>query len=693
MGLSPGTRLGSYQIAAPLGAGGMGEVYRARDTRLGRDIAVKVLPDGVASSPDRLARLEREAQTVASLNHPNIVTLHSIEEVAGIRFLTMELVEGRDLSTLVVPGGLPLAQVLDLAVPLAEALVAAHEKGVVHRDLKPANVMVTHEGRVKVLDFGLAKLTQASPDPQNTQAATMTSPISDAGQRVGTAPYMSPEQIRGESMDARTDLFSFGILVYELSTGKRPFSGETLADVSSAILRDSPPSITSLRSDLPLDLERVIGRCLEKMPRERFQTALDVANELRGLKRTLAPTEPLLRVPQDRPSIAVLPFDNLSGDREQEYFADGIVAEIITGLSRIKWLFVISRNSTFIYKGKPIDVRAVGRELGVRYVLGGSVRRSGNQVRVTGELIESATARQVWADRYDGAMNDIFALQDEMTMSVIGAVEPTLRKAEVERARRKRPDNLDAYDLFLRALPFASTAMPEGADKALELLEEAIRLEPDYAIAHACIAWCQEQRYLRGGLRAEAREAARKHARVAISAGSDDAMALALGGFTLAITEGWFEPSAIDALDRAIVLSPSSALAFGFSSIVRANRGDTATSIEHARIGIRLSPYDPLIHIPYVGLAYAHFYAQEWSAAADAAHKASQANPQFSVPVYQLAAALFRLGRVSEAQSASARLLELQPGFTVSRMLAGYGERTELMASLGDALRELGLPQ
>jgi serine/threonine protein kinase/tetratricopeptide (TPR) repeat protein len=671
----------------------MGEVYRARDTRLGRDIAVKVLPDDVASSPDRLTRLEREAKAVASLNHPNIVTLHSIEEVAGIRFLTMELVEGRDLSTLVTPGGLPLAQVLDLAIPLADALVAAHEKGIVHRDLKPENVMVTHEGRIKVLDFGLAKFAQAEPDLQNTRAATMTSPISDAGQMAGTAPYMSPEQIRGESMDARTDLFSFGILVYELSTGKRPFSGETFADVNSAILRDSPPSLTSMRSDLPLDLERILGRCLEKKPRERFQTALDVANELRGLQRMGAPTEPSLHVPQDRPSIAVLPFDNLSGDREQEYFADGIVAEIITGLSRIKWLFVISRNSTFIYKGKPIDVRAVGRELGVRYVLGGSVRRSGNHVRVTGELTESATARHVWADRYDGAMNDIFAVQDEMTMSVIGAVEPTLRKAEVERARRKRPDSLDAYDLFLRALPFAATAMPEDADKALELLEEAIRLEPDYAIAHGCIAWCHEQRYLRGGLQAETREAARKHAHAAIRAGGDDAMALALGGFVVAITEGWFEPSAIDALDRAIVLSPSSALAFGFSSIVRANRGDTATSIAHARIGIRLSPYDPLIYLPYLGLAYAHFFAQEWPAAADAARKASQANPRFSVPVYLLAAALTRLGRIGEAQSVSARLLELQPGFTVSGMVAGYAERTEHMASVGDALRELGLPE
>src|SRR5688572_8707040 len=285
MPLTPATRLGPYEILEPLGAGGMGEVYRARDPRLKRDIAIKLLPADVAASPRRLARLEREATTVAGLNHPNIVVLHSIEEDAGTRFLTMELVEGQSLATLVAPGGLPLAQLLDLAIPLADALVAAHEKGIVHRDLKPANVMVTRDGRVKVLDFGLAKLTQAEPDLETTHA--MAEPISTAGEMVGTAPYMAPEQIRGAAVDARTDLYSFGVLLFELAAGTRPFAGSTLADLSSAILRDRPPSLTRLRSDLPADLERIIGRCLEKEPYERFQTALDLVHELRGLKRAL----------------------------------------------------------------------------------------------------------------------------------------------------------------------------------------------------------------------------------------------------------------------------------------------------------------------------------------------------------------------------------------------------------------------
>ena len=426
-------------------------------------------------------------------------------------------------------------------------------------------------------------------------------------------------------------------------------------------------------------------RLIRTLPRKGIRFVGDVAEA--------KPAEPALPpMPQDRPSIAVLPFDNLSGDRDQEYFADGIVEEIINGLSRIKWLFVISRNSTFIYKGKPIDVKTVGRELGVRYVLEGSVRRSGNHVRVTGQLIETETAAHVWADRYDGTLDDIFTLQDEMTMSVIGAVEPSLRKAEVERARRKRPESLDAYDLYLRALPLVAAAMPENADKALQLLTEAIRLEPDYAVVHGFIAWCHEQRYLRGGLHAETRAAARHHAHAAIEAGGDDAMALAMGGFVVGVVERDYE-TALEALDRSLALSPSSALAFGFSSIIRAWMGDDTTAIEHAGVGIRLSPYDPLIYLPYVGLAYANFFAGNFVAAASAARRASAANPRFSVPCYLHTAALVRLGRQDEAKLMAKLLLELQPGFTVSGLVSGNITTPERMGLLAGALRQVGLPE
>ena len=281
MPLTSGTRLGNYEIVSPLGAGGMGEVYRARDLRLGRDVALKVLPANVAADAGRVARFEHEARTVAGLNHPNIVTLFSVEDEDSTRFLTMELVEGESLDGVVAAGGLPVTRVVELGIALAEALAAAHDKGVVHRDLKPANVMLTREGRVKVLDFGLAKLQAPDSGPDATEAPTLAAPLSAAGQVMGTVPYMAPEQVRGEAVDSRTDLFALGIVLYELATGRRPFVGATQGVISSAILRDTPAALTSLRTDAPADLERIVARCLEKDPRARFQAARDVSEELR----------------------------------------------------------------------------------------------------------------------------------------------------------------------------------------------------------------------------------------------------------------------------------------------------------------------------------------------------------------------------------------------------------------------------
>jgi serine/threonine protein kinase/tetratricopeptide (TPR) repeat protein len=700
----------------------MGAVFLAEDTKLGRKVALKVLPAEMASSPERLQRFQREAKAVAALNHPHIVTLFSVEEVEGTHFLTMELVEGTSVDHAIPRGGLPLARLFDIGIALADALSAAHEKGIIHRDLKPANVMVTNNGRVKVLDFGLAKLAPegsergpAGGGPGASDAPTgmaVLDSLTRPGLVLGTVPYMSPEQVNGRAVDLRSDIFSLGVVLYELATGQRPFEGDTPAETISSILRDTPRPLLEARQDAPRHLGRIIDHCLQKDPGGRFQTAQDVRDELRALRKEVdygaaVPAESLRfiadaaapqadrllpQAPPDRASIAVLPFDNLSGDPQQDYFADGIVEEIITGLSRIKWLFVISRNSTFIYKGKVVDVTTVGRELGVRYVLRGSVRRSGDQVRLTGQLAEAGTAVQVWADRYDGTLGHIFALQDQMTMHVIGAVEPTLRKAEVERARRKRPENLDAYDLFLRALPLAATAMPRDAEMALGLLEQAIRLEPNYPIVHGFIAWCHEQRYLRAGLNVEVREAAIRHAHAAIEIGSDDAMALAMGGFVVGILARNYD-TALDALDRSLALSPSSALAFGFSSIIRAYCGEYDTAIEHARMGIRLSPYDPLIYLPYVGLALAHFFAGRFADAASAAVRASAANPRFSVPRYLHAASLVRLGQNQEAQSVAEVVLELQPGFTISGLVSGNITTRERMSMLAAALREAGLPE
>jgi len=415
---------------------------------------------------------------------------------------------------------------------------------------------------------------------------------------------------------------------------------------------------------------------------------------LEGVKSrsTVKPVDaaPVLPLP-NKPSIAVLPFANLSGDPEQEYFADGMVEEIITALSRIRWLFVIARNSSFTYKGQAVDVKQIGRELGVRYVLEGSVRKAGDRVRITAPLIDALSGTHLWADRFEGSLQDVFELQDNVASNVAGVMEPTLRQAEIEHARRKRPDSLDAYDLHLRALPFAFTAMPETAEKALPMLERAVAIEPEYGAAHAFIAWCYENKYLRGRHDAEARLAAIRHARIAIATGSDDSMALAISAFIIGIFEQDYE-TAFNTFDRSFALNPSSALAFGFSSLIRAWNGDSATAVEHALRALRLSPFDPMSYNPYNGLAYAHFFSGRFDEAASAASMASQANPRFSIPWILRAAALARNGQINQSKFAAQRVLDLEPNFTINSYLAGNFTSQERLAMLGDALRQSSLP-
>ena len=369
-----------------------------------------------------------------------------------------------------------------------------------------------------------------------------------------------------------------------------------------------------------------------------------------------------------------------------------MVEDIITGLSRIKWLFVIARNSTFTYKGQAVDVKEVGRELGVRYVLEGSVRKLGNRVRISSQLIDAANAAHVWAERYDSALDDIFALQDELTMSVVGAIEPNLRRAEIERAKRKRPDSLDAYDLYLRALADAFAGMPEPVDRALALHERAVAIEPDYGAAHGAIAVCHHVRYQRGGLREEVKRAALHHARTAIATGGDDATALAAGAFVIGSEDRDYS-GAFSAFDRALALSPSSFLALSFSTMVRAWAGDDATAVEHGEQALRLSPFDSLIHLPYNGLAQAHFFAGRYEAAISAASRALQASPRFGPPCYFLIAAQVKLGRDGEAQASVARLFQMQPDFTIGSLAATNFTSPGRLAMLTDALRRAGLPE
>ena len=395
--------------------------------------------------------------------------------------------------------------------------------------------------------------------------------------------------------------------------------------------------------------------------------------------------------PESR-SIVVLPFQNISSDPEQEYFADGIVEDIIAGLARIKWLLVIARNSSFVYKGKAIDLKQVARDLGVRYVLEGSVRKSANRVRINAQLIEAETGVHLWVERYERQIEDIFSLQDEITMSVLGAIEPSLRKAEIERVRRKRPDSLDAYDLVLRAMPFANTHIAEDTPMAIPLLQKAIEIDPGYAAAHALLAWCYHFRFSRGGLREEDRQAAVAHARSAIAYGGDDPTALGLAGFVISLDQH-DHTTALELFDRALTLSNCNIFALGCSALVLSWLGKQETAIERAQRALRLSPYDSLNYLSYNALAISYFSTGEPEASHEAAQRSVHLNPRFSVSRAFLTAALVGLKRMEEAKAEAERVLALDPTFSIRRFAVTVGIEPRVFQPLADAWKAAGLPE
>jgi eukaryotic-like serine/threonine-protein kinase len=462
MSLAAGTRLGPYEILAAIGAGGMGEVYRARDTRLDRDVAIKVLPEALAGDPDRLRRFADEARAIAALNHPNICQIHDI----GPGYLVLEYVDGASLR-----GPMPVENALRLARQIAGALEVAHGRGILHRDLKPANIMVTREGTAKLLDFGLAKLMASAEGGIDEVTRT------GEGRVLGTAAYMSPEQAEGKPLDARSDVFSFGAVLYELLSGTRAFSGNTAAVVLSAVLRNEPRPLA-----IDPALDRIIRRCLAKQPVQRFQTMQELRAALEGGSSGAG----------ERPSsIAVLAFENMSGDKENEYFSDGLAEEIINTLARIPCLKVIARTSAFAFKGKNEDVRRIAEALGVTHVLEGSVRKSGSRIRVTTQLITAADGTPAWSERYDRELADVFAVQDEIATAITGALHVTLSPGAAP-ARRHRP-NLPAYESYLRGLFNTRRRTPESMTRARKHFERAIELDPEFALAHAALGHLFQQ--------------------------------------------------------------------------------------------------------------------------------------------------------------------------------------------------------
>jgi serine/threonine protein kinase/tetratricopeptide (TPR) repeat protein len=475
--LCPGTRLSHYELIERIGSGGMGDVWKARDTRLGRDVAVKVLPPGSADSADKRARFNREARAIAALNHPNIVTVYSVEEADDLHFITMELVSGCSLEALLPAGGFELARFLDIAIPLSEAIAFAHDHRIVHRDLKAANVMVTDNGRVKVLDFGLAKLAAT----EGTGTA-----LTQDGVVMGTLPYMAPEQIQGAAVDHRADIFSLGVLLYEMAAGSRPFTGDNSPALMYSLLEETPRPLTEIRPDLPASLGDVIDRCLAKRPEQRYATCREVHDDLDALRRG-TDTVSVPHSSRADTSIAVLPFDNMSPDPSDEFFSDGITEEIINALGHLQGVRVAARTSSFAFKGKREDLRGVGEKLGVKTLLEGSVRKAGSKLRITAQLVNAADGYHLWSERYDRELTDVFAIQDEIAGAIAAKLKVELVRRRSERALRAGPRNMEAYQLFLKGRVL-HTRRGGSLMESRKCFEQAIALDPDMADAHALLA-------------------------------------------------------------------------------------------------------------------------------------------------------------------------------------------------------------
>ncbi len=492
-----GTTISHYKITAQLGEGGMGVVYEAEDVNLGRHVALKFLTPSMAKDESLLQRFQREARAASALNHPNICTIHGIEQHEAEHFIVMELLDGEPLAERIRRGPLDIDLVLAFGVQIADALESAHSKGIVHRDLKPANIFVTSRGQAKILDFGLAKIDRQNRDADSNIPTAIADGLTSAGATMGTVAYMSPEQARGEITDTRTDLFSFGTVLYQMAAGVLPFQGETSAVVFDAILNREPVPLADVNPSSPPELGRIISQALEKDRDLRFQSATELKTALKRLKRDLdsgrhsGETSAIhaTQSPQAKEkSIAVLYFENLSGMKEDEYLRDGITEDITTELSKIGGLRTFFRANILPYRDRSVTAGQIGRELGASHVLAGSLRRSGNRLRINAQLIDATNEFPLWSERYDREMEDVFAVQDEIASKIASALRITLSPQEQEALAKRPTENLQAYDLYLRGRNYARRVVRQNLQVALQMYENAVSLDPDFALAHAGIA-------------------------------------------------------------------------------------------------------------------------------------------------------------------------------------------------------------
>ncbi len=480
-----GKTISHYKITEKLGGGGMGVVYKAEDTRLARHVALKFLPEKLAEHHQALERFQREARAASALNHPNICTIHDIGESEGQPFIAMELLEGQTLCHRIESKALETAEVLELGIQIADALDVAHSKGIIHRDIKPANIFITHRGQAKVLDFGLAKsLTSTAADPEG-----VTQNVTQSGTLLGTVDYMSPEQASGKPLDHRTDLFSFGVVLYEMTTGRHPFSGSSVPDTLASIISKHPDPIARYVRNSSDQVGRIVDKLLAKSPDDRYQSAKGLNADLRRLKRELDSGGVTTVAPgietTEQSSIAVLPFVDMSRDKEEEYFCDGLAEELINALTKLENLRVVARTSAFSFKDKGLDVREIGRKLDVKTVLEGSLRKAGNRLRITAQLINVADGYHLWSERYDREMEDIFEIQDDITLKIVDALRIRLVGDQEEIVAKRHTDNVDAYSLFLKGKHHLYKLTRDGINKSIEYFELALSLDDSYALAHS----------------------------------------------------------------------------------------------------------------------------------------------------------------------------------------------------------------